>query len=45
MTQVVKILLRIPKDKSQESGSIYAGNLAILLFDKVLGKNHNEILQ
>jgi hypothetical protein len=38
-------LLRIPKDKSQESGSIYAGNLAILLFDKVLAKNHNEILQ
>lgn len=32
MTQVVKILLRIPKDKSLESGSIYAGNLAILLF-------------
>lgn len=43
--QTVRLLLRIPKDKSFESGSIYAGNLAILLFDKILGKNHNEILQ
>lgn len=43
--QAVRILLRVPKDKSFESGSIYAGNLVILLFDRVLGKNHNEILQ
>jgi len=42
---IVRILLRIPKDKSFESASIYAGNLAIILFDKVLGKKHNDILQ
>lgn len=42
---VVRLLLRIPKDKSFESGSIYAGNLVILLFDRLLGRNHNEILQ
>lgn len=42
---IVRILLRIPKDKSFQSASIYAGNLAIILFDKVLGKKHNDILQ
>ena len=41
----VRILLKIPKDKSFESASIYAGNLAILVFEKLLKKNHNEILQ
>lgn len=41
----VRILLRVPKDKSFESASIYAGNLAILVFEKLLKRNHNEILQ
>lgn len=41
----VRILLRVPKDKSFESASIYAGNLTILVFEKLLKKNHNEILQ
>lgn len=45
IVRAVRLLLRIPKDKSFESGSIYAGNLTILLFDKILGKNHNDILQ
>lgn len=45
IVQATRLLLRIPKDKSFESGSIYAGNLAILLFDKILGKNHNDVLQ
>ena len=43
--QLVRLLLRIPKEKSFESASIYAGNLAVILFDKVLGKKHNDILQ
>ena len=41
----VRILLRIPKEKSFESASIYAGNLCVLVFEKLLKKNHNEILQ
>jgi hypothetical protein len=41
----VRILLRVPKDKSFESASIYAGNLTILVLEKLLKKNHNEILQ
>lgn len=41
----VRILLRVPKDKSFESASIYAGNLTILVFEKLLKRNHNEILQ
>ena len=41
----MKLLLIIPKDKSFESASIYAGNLVILLFDRILSKKHNEILQ
>ena len=45
VVQLVRLLLRIPKEKSFESASIYAGNLAVILFDKVLGKKHNDILQ
>jgi len=41
----VRILLRVPKDKSFESASVYAGNLTVLVFEKLLKKNHNEILQ
>lgn len=41
VVQLVRILLRIPKDKSFESASIYAGNLAVILFDRILGKKHN----
>lgn len=41
----VRILLRVPKDKSFESASIYAGNLTVLVFEKLLRRNHNEILQ
>lgn len=41
----VRILLRVPRDKSFESASIYAGNLTILVFEKLLKRNHNEILQ
>lgn len=41
----VRILLRVPKDKSFESASIYAGNLTVLVFEKLLKRNHNEILQ
>lgn len=41
----VRALLAIPKDKSFESASIYAGNLTILLFESLLKRNHNEILQ
>jgi hypothetical protein len=37
----LRILLRVPKDKSFESASIYAGNLTILVFEKLLKKNHN----
>lgn len=37
----VRILLRVPKDKSFESASIYAGNLTILVFEKLLKRNHN----
>jgi importin-9 len=41
----VRILLRVPKDKSFESASVYAGNLTALVFEKLLKRNHNEILQ
>lgn len=41
----VRVLLRVPRDKSFESASIYAGNLTVLVFDKLLRRNHNEILQ
>ena len=41
IVNAVRILLRIPKDKSFESASIYAGNLIILLFDRLLKRNHN----
>ena len=40
-----RILLRVPTDKSFESASIYAGNLIILLYDKLPSKTRNEILQ
>jgi hypothetical protein len=41
IVNAVRILLRIPKDKSFESASIYAGNLIILLFDRLIKRNHN----
>lgn len=41
VVQLVRILLRIPADKSFESASIYAGNLVILLFDCILQRKHN----
>ncbi len=37
----VRILLRVPKDKSFESASVYAGNLTVLVFEKLLKRNHN----
>ena len=37
--------MKIPKDKSFETASVYAGNLAILAFSKLLTKTNYEILQ
>ena len=38
-------MLRIPTDKSFESASIYAGNLIILLYEKLPPKTRTLILQ
>jgi hypothetical protein len=45
IVESIKNLLKIPKDKSFETASVYAGNLAILAFSKLLTKTNYEILQ
>jgi len=43
--ETIKSLLKIPKDKTFESASLYSGNLVILAFQLILTKKNYEVLQ